>query len=54
LADKSSPEAGLLFFLGGITLLKQSEELQDRRLPIKQIQSAQNYGMQHGNSSKTM
>lgn len=36
LADKSSPEAGLLFFLGGITLLKQSEELQDRRLPTKQ------------------
>lgn len=35
LADRSSPEAGLLFFLGGITLLKQSEELQDRRLPTR-------------------
>lgn len=35
LAERSSPEAGLLFFLGGITLLKQSEELQDRRLPTR-------------------
>ena len=25
----------ILFFLGGITLLKQSEELQDRRLPTR-------------------
>lgn len=39
LADKSSPAAGLLFFLGGITLLKQSDELQDRRLPTEGIKN---------------